>query len=244
VFNTEDATLTFLQNVLDEVLTLFPSKFIHLGGDECAKDEWKASPAAQARIKALGLKDENALQSWFVHQMDAWLTKRGRRLVGWDEILEGGLAPGATVMSWRGEDGGIEAARAGHDVVMAPEEPTYFDHAQSKDPAEPINIGGVNTIDSVYAYEPVPAKLDAKEAAHVLGAQAQLWTEYMPNPRHVEYMAWPRLCAMSEVLWSPREARDLAAFKTRLREHLARLQTLDVNFRPLEGPGAAAMGIP
>ena len=244
VFNTEDATLGFLQNVLTEVLELFPSKFIHLGGDECVKNEWKASPAAQARIKALGLKDENQLQSWFVHQMDTWLTAHGRRLVGWDEILEGGLAPGATVMSWRGEDGGIQAARAGHDVVMAPEQPTYFDHAQSKDPREPSNIGGLNSIESVYAYEPVPAQLSAKEAEHVLGAQAQLWTEYIPNPRHLEYMAWPRLCAMSEVVWSPREGRDLAAFKERLREHLPRLRALDVNFRTLDGPLPAALTIP
>jgi hexosaminidase len=244
VFNTEDRTLAFLQDVLTEVLALFPSKFIHLGGDECVKTEWKASPGAQARIKALGLADENQLQSWFVHQMDTWLTARGRRLVGWDEILEGGLAPGATVMSWRGEAGGIQAARAGHDVVMTPEQPTYFDHAQSKDAKEPASIGGHNPIESVYAYEPVPAQLTPQEAEHVLGAQAQLWTEYMGSPRHVEYMAWPRLCAMAEVLWSPRELRELAGFKQRLRDHLARLQALDVNFRPLDGPLPAALTIP
>jgi hexosaminidase len=137
-------------------------------------------------------------------------------------------------MSWRGEDGGIAAAKAGHDVVMAPQKPTYFDHYQSKDPREPMAIGGHNPLADVYAYEPIPAALTAAEAAHVLGAQAQLWTEYMPDARHVEYMTWPRLCAMAEVLWSPREARDPADFQRRLREHLERLRALDVNFRPLD----------
>jgi hexosaminidase len=236
VYNVEDKTLAFLKDVLDEVLALFPSKFIHIGGDECLKDEWKASPAAQAKMKSLGLKNEEELQSWFVKQMDTYLTGKGRRLIGWDEILEGGLAPGATVMSWRGEKGGITAARAGHDVVMAPEKPVYFDHYQSKGPLEPAAIGGHNPIEDVYAYEPVPKELGEKEAKHVLGAQAQLWTEYMPNGKHLEYMAWPRLSALSEVVWSPKEARDLAGFKARLTPHLARLKTLDVNFRPLEGP--------
>jgi hexosaminidase len=236
VYNVNDRTLSFIKDVLTEVLDLFPSKFIHIGGDEVPKKEWKESPAAQDRMKALGLKNEEELQSWFVKQIDTWLTARGRRLIGWDEILEGGLAPGAAVMSWRGEKGGIAAARAGHDVVMAPGEPTYLDHYQDKGPFEPAAIGGLNSLPGVYAYEPVPAALSAKEAKHVLGSQAQLWTEYMPTGRHVEYMAWPRLCALAEVLWSPRESRNFYAFVTRLGPHLARLAVLDVNFRPLDGP--------
>jgi hexosaminidase len=239
VLNVEDRTLAFTRDVLDEVLAIFPSRFIHIGGDEVPKKQWKESPAAQARMKQLGLKNEDELQSWFVKQLDTYLTGKGRRLIGWDEILEGGLAPGATVMSWRGIQGGIAAARAGHDVVMAPEQPTYFDHYQvaPETPLEPPAHRGLNTLESVYAWEPVPAELNAAEAEHVLGAQAQLWTEYMATPKQVEYQAWPRLCAMSEVLWSPREpGRDFAAFRTRLVPHLVRLKILDVNFRPLEGP--------
>ena len=231
VFGVHDEVFEFLQNVLDEVLELFPSRFIHIGGDEVPKEEWRASERARARETELGLRDEDELQSWFVGRMDSWLSERGRRLVGWDEILEGGLAPGATVMSWRGEAGGIAAAKAGHDVVMAPEEPTYLDHYQSADPGEPLAHRGVNTLADVYAYEPVPNELSADEAAHVLGAQGQLWTEFMPDQRHVEYMAWPRLCALSEVLWSPREARDWADFERRFATHRERLDALDVNYR-------------
>ena len=228
IFGVGDNVLTFLENVLEEVLALFPSKFIHVGGDEVPKREWKESAAAQARMKEFGLKDEEQLQSWFITRFDKWLAARGRRLIGWDEILEGGLAPGATVMSWRGEKGGIAAAKAGHDVVMAPEKPTYFDYDNSED--EPLPIRRLNTLAEVYAYEPVPQELGATEAAHVLGAQGQLWTEYMPDPQRMEYMAWPRLCALAEVLWSPRETRDAADFARRLEAHLERLRILDVNF--------------
>lgn len=228
VFGVGDNVLTFLENVLEEVLALFPSKFIHVGGDECPKREWKESAAAQARMKELGLKDEDQLQSWFITRMDKWLAARGRRLIGWDEILEGGLAPGAAVMSWRGEKGGIAAAKAGHDVVMAPDKPTYFDYDNSEN--EPLPIRSVNTLAEVYAYEPVPKELSAAEAKHVLGGQGQLWTEYMPDPQRMEYMAWPRLTALAEVLWSPREMRDQADFTRRLATHLERLRILDVNF--------------
>jgi hexosaminidase len=228
VFGVGDNVLTFLENVLEEVLALFPSKFIHVGGDECPKREWKESAAAQARMKEFGLKNEDELQSWFITHFDKWLTARGRRLIGWDEILEGGLAPGATVMSWRGESGGIAAAKAGHDVVMAPEKPTYFDYDNSED--EPIKIRRLNTLAEVYAYEPVPKELSADEAKHVLGAQGQLWTEYMPDPQRMEYMAWPRLTALAEVLWSPRETRDAESFKERLEAHLERMRILDVNY--------------
>ena len=234
VYGVEDRTLSFIKDVLTEVLELFPSKFIHVGGDECPKNEWKKSPAAQARMKALGLKNEEELQSWFIKQIDAWLTEHGRRLIGWNEILQGGLAPGAAVMSWQGEEGGIAAARAGHDVVMAPEEFVYLDHAQSKSAQEPVSIGGFTPIDKVYSYDPVHALAPA-EAAHVLGAQAQLWTEYIPDGRHLEYMAWPRLCALAEVVWSPQQARDFKRFEARLAPHLERLKVLDVNFRPYPG---------
>jgi hexosaminidase len=240
VYGVEDKSLSFIKDILTEVLELFPSKFIHVGGDECPKKEWKESPAAQARMKSLGLKNEEELQSWFIKQIDAWLTERGRRLIGWNEILQGGLAPGAAVMSWQGEEGGIAAAKSGHDVVMAPEDAVYLDHVQAprdKSPFEPIAIGqDVTTIEQVYAYDPIPAALTPEQARHVLGAQAQLWTEYMPNQRHVEYMAWPRLCALAEVVWSPKAARDFGGFKGRLAPHLDRLKVLDVNFRPLEGP--------
>jgi len=228
VFGVSDKVLTFLENVLEEVLTLFPSKFIHVGGDECPKREWKESPAAQARMKQLGLKDEDELQSWFIKHFDKWLAARGRRLIGWDEILEGGLAPGAAVMSWRGEKGGIAAAKAGHDVVMAPEKPTYFDYDNSEN--EPLPIRRLNTLAEVYAYEPVPKELSADEAEHVLGAQGQLWTEYMPTPERMEYMAWPRMTALAEVLWSPRETRDAAEFGKRLEIHLERLRITGVNY--------------
>ena len=238
VLGVGDNVLRFFENVLEEVLDLFPSKFIHVGGDEVPKTEWKASPEAQARMRAEGLKDADELQSWFIRHFDGWLGKRGRRLVGWDEILEGGLAPGATVMSWRGEEGGVAAARAGHDVVMTPQKPTYFDHDQSKEPGEPEGIGGHNSLEDVYAYEPVPRELDAKLANRVLGSQGQIWTEYMPDSKRVEYNTWPRLTALAEVLWSPREGRDIVEFKTRLGTHLERLRILDVNFRPL-GPDSS-----
>ena len=231
VLGVTDNVLRFFENVFEEVLELFPSKFIHVGGDECPKTEWRNTPSAQERMKKEGLKDEDELQSWFIRHFDAWLAKRGRRLVGWDEILEGGLAPGATVMSWRGEDGGIAAAKAGHDVVMAPNKPTYMDYSQSELANEPPGIGNHNSLEDVYAYQPVPKELSADEAKHVLGGQGQIWTEYMPDPKRVEYMAWPRLIALAEVLWSPGETRNLADFKKRLATHLERLAILDVNYR-------------
>ncbi len=232
VFNVEESTIQFLQNVLAEVLDLFPSPFIHIGGDECPKTQWKASPAAQARMKELGLANEEELQSYFIRRMDQFLTAHGRRLIGWDEILEGGLAPGATVMSWRGEAGGIAAAKAGHDVVMAPNTYTYFDYYQAEDrDAEPLAIGGYIPLEKVYSYEPIPPELSAAEAKHVLGTQAQLWTEYMPDPKHVEYMAYPRACAHAEVAWTPPAVKDFADFQARLDEHLKRLAILDVNYR-------------
>lgn len=236
VYNVDDSTIHFLQDVLTEVLGLFPSKFIHIGGDEVPKVQWHNSPAAQARMKQLGLKDEHELQSWFVQQMDKFLAAKGRRLVGWDEILEGGLAPGATVMSWRGEEGGIAAAKAGHDVIMTPGDSTYFDHYQSRDhKAEGVAIGGYLPLEHVYAYEPIPKDLTPDEAKHVLGAQGQLWTEYIPDAKRLEYMAYPRACALAEVLWTPASEKNYADFLVRLHEHVKRLQILDVNYRRLDG---------
>jgi hexosaminidase len=233
ILNPEESTIRFMQDVLTEVLALFPARYVHIGGDEAAKDEWVASARAQARIRELGLKDEHELQSYFIRRMDEFLTARGRSLVGWDEILEGGLAPNAVVMSWRGTAGGIAAAQAGHDVVMAPTSHTYFDYYQSRDTlSEPMAIGGYLPLDVVYGYDPVPAELTADQARHVLGAQGQLWTEYMPGPPQVEYMAFPRLSALAEVVWTPRDRKDFTDFSARLATHLERLSILDVNYRP------------
>ncbi len=232
VFSVDESTIEFLQNVLAEVLDLFPSPFIHIGGDECPKAQWKASPAARARMKELGLGDEEELQSYFIRRMDSFLAAHGRRLIGWDEILEGGLAPGAAVMSWRGEAGGIAAAHARHDVVMAPNLWMYFDYYQSEDrDAEPLGIGGFVPLEKVYGYDPIPAALSTDEARHILGCQAQLWTEYMPNAKHVEYMAYPRACALAEVAWTPAAGKYFTDFQARLGEHLQRLDVLDVNYR-------------
>ncbi len=232
ILNADDSTVSFMQDVLTEVLGLFPGKFIHIGGDEADKTLWKASPQIQARIKQLGLKDEHELQSWFIRQMDTFLTKKGRRLVGWDEILEGGLAENATVMSWRGTQGGIDAAKAGHDVVMTPGSHTYFDHYQSLDrKAEPLAIGGYLPMDTVYSFEPIPASLSEAEAKHILGAQAQMWTEYIKTPRDVEYMLFPRLSALSEALWSPKSRKDYGDFMVRMAGEELRLQAMDVNYR-------------
>ncbi len=229
-----DRVLDFIERVLDEVLDLFPSPYIHIGGDECPKDRWKECPRCQARIRAEGLKDEQELQSWFIRRVSAYLEKHGRRLIGWDEILEGGLAPGATVMVWRHEASGIEAAKAGHDVIMAPKSHVYFDYYQADPAGEPLAIGGLTPLEKVYAYEPVPADLPPAAAPHILGAQGQLWTEYMADERQVEYMAFPRLCALAEVVWSPRTARQWEVFRRRLAVHLLRLNRHGVHYRHLD----------
>jgi hexosaminidase len=236
ILNADPSTVDFMEDVLTEVMALFPSRFIHVGGDEADKALWKTSDRIQARIRELGLKDEHELQSWFIRQIDAFLTKHNRRLVGWDEILEGGLAPGATVMSWRGTKGGIDAARAGHDVIMAPTSHTYLDYYQSQNTTgEPLAIGGFLPIEMVYAFEPVPAELEEQYRSHILGGQGQVWTEYLPGPKQVEYMAYPRLTALAEVLWSQPARRNYRDFVGRLEAHLQRLSVLDVAYRPL-GP--------
>ncbi|MFC5801590.1 beta-N-acetylhexosaminidase [Streptomyces formicae] len=238
-----DNTLRFYEGVFEEVLDLFPaatSPFVHIGGDECLKDQWKQSPAAQARIKELGLADEDELQSWFIRHFDGWLTARGRRLIGWDEILEGGLAPGAAVSSWRGYAGGIAAARAGHDVVMCPEQQVYFDHRQAPGDDEPMPIGYVRTLEDVYRFEPVPPELaGTPAAAHVLGTQANVWTEVMQDRSRVDYQVFPRLAAFAEVAWSALPApaeRDFADFDRRMAAHYRRLDALGVDYRPPGGP--------
>jgi hexosaminidase len=234
ILNPSERTVAFMQDVLTEVMELFPSEYIHIGGDEATKTQWRKSPQVQEQIRRLGLKNEDEMQSWFIRQMDAFLTSRGRRMVGWDEILEGGLAPNATVMSWRGTRGGIAAAREGHDVVMAPTSHTYFDYYQSRATrSEPLAIGGFLPLDTVYKFEPVPSTLEPKFAKHILGAQSQVWTEYIKDPRQVEYMTFPRLSALAEVVWTPKARKNLVDFKTRLTLHLRRLRALNVNYRPL-----------
>jgi hexosaminidase len=234
-----DNTLVFYEHVLTEVLALFPSPFVHIGGDECPKDQWRLSPAAQARIAAEGLDGEDGLQSWFIRHFGSWLAERGRRLVGWDEILEGGLADGATVSSWRGYAGGIAAARAGHDVVMCPEQHVYLDHRQAPGADEPVPIGYVRTLEDVYRFEPVPPQLTEAEAAHVIGTQANLWTEVTETQQRVDYQAFPRLAAFAEVAWSALPApveRDYPGFERRMTAHYARLDALGVDYRPPGGP--------
>jgi hexosaminidase len=240
-----DNTLRFYEGVFEELLELFPadaaafSAFVHIGGDECAKDQWKQSPTVQARIKELGLADEDALQSWFVRHFDNWLRARGRRLIGWDEILEGGLAEGAAVSSWRGYQGGITAARAGHDVVMCPDHWVYLDYRQDAGEDEPVPIAYVRTLEDVYRFEPVPPQLTEAEARHVLGTQANVWTEVMEDHARVDYQTFPRLAAFAEVAWSALPApaeRDFADFERRMTAHYGRLDALGVAYRPPTGP--------
>ncbi|MCX2184861.1 beta-N-acetylhexosaminidase [Streptomyces sp. SKN60] len=237
-----DTVLRFYEGVFEEVLDLFPaevSPFVHIGGDECPKDQWKASPTAQARIEELGVGDEDGLQAWFVRHFDRWLAARGRRLIGWDEILEGGLAEGAAVSSWRGYAGGITAAEAGHDVVMCPEQQVYLDHRQAPGEDEPMPIGYVRTLADVYRFEPVPPGLAPDAAAHVLGTQANVWTEVMADRARVDYQTYPRLAAFAEVAWSrlpAPEERDQAGFERRMTAHYARLDALGVAYRPPTGP--------
>ncbi len=236
VYNVEEQTFRFLEDVLTEVIDLFPSRFIHIGGDECPKAQWKESASAQKLMEKEGLKDEHELQSYFIRRIERFLNDKGRRLIGWDEILEGGLAPNATVMSWRGVKGGIAAARSGHDVVMSPTSHCYLDYCQSRDVSnEPPAIGGFLPLKRVYSYEPLPAELSAVQHKHILGVQGNLWTEYISKPRHVEYMAWPRGCAIAEIGWSA-AGKDYPAFHKRLEAHVGRFDVMDVFYRRLDEP--------
>ncbi|HEY6984688.1 MAG TPA: family 20 glycosylhydrolase, partial [Rhodanobacteraceae bacterium] len=224
--NTDDATLAFLDNVLDEVADLFPGPYIHIGGDEAVKDQWKASPRVQARMRALGLDNENALQGWFVAQIANHLAARGKRIVGWDEILEAGVPPNAIVMSWRGAKGGIAAAHAGHDVVMTPDPDLYLDHLQSDAEDEPAGRPTLRTLADIYAFDPVPADMPADVSAHVLGAEGALWTEHMRTESRVEHAAFPRLDALAEALWSPRASHGWRGFVDRLVAQMDRHRAL------------------
>lgn len=226
----KEETFEFLQDVIDEVVDLFPSEYIHIGGDEANKTEWKKCPLCLARMRDEGLKDVQELQSYFIKRIEKYVVSKGKKIIGWDEILEGGLAPEATVMSWRGMEGGIEAAEQGHDVIMTPVSHCYFDYYQADREFEPLAIGGFTTLKKVYSFEPVPPELSEEEAKHILGAQGNIWTEYIATPEHVEYMAMPRMIALAEVVWSPIKKRNYKHFNRRLQKHYDRLEALNINF--------------
>jgi hexosaminidase len=233
LYNPTDKTIQFLQDVLAEVMTIFPGPYIHVGGDEAIKNQWQASSSVQARIRELRLKDEEDLQRWFLTQMGTFLAQNGRRLVGWDEMLDGGLPPDSILMSWRGIKGGILAAQAQHDVVMSPYSHLYLDSYQSNDPTEPLAIGRYVPLERVYSFDPVPGVLTGEQANHILGAQCALWSEYISTAEHLEYMAFPRAIALAEVAWTPQKRRDFSDFRRRLALHETCLTALAVNFRPV-----------
>ena len=230
IYCPKEETFTFLENVLDEVLALFPSKYIHIGGDEAPKTRWKNCDHCQALIKKEGLKDEHELQSYFISRIEAYLNSKGRQIIGWDEILEGGLAPNATVMSWRGINGAIEAAKQHHNVIMTPTSHCYFDYYQSENEDEPIAIGGFLPLEKVYSFNPIPDELNEEESKYVLGAQGNIWTEYIKTSEHVEYMVFPRILAMSEVVWSKQENKNYADFVKRVENFHERLDALNINY--------------
>jgi hexosaminidase len=230
LFNVDDHTIDFLHNVLNEVMELFPSTFIHVGGDEAIKDQWQASAAVQARMRSLGIKDEKALQSWFIERMGQYLAQHGRRLIGWDEILEGGVPPSASVMSWRGTQGAIDAARLGHDVVLSPAPTLYFDNLQSHGDDEPSGRLGVQTLATVYKFEAVSPELTAEQAKHVLGAQANIWTEYLTAPWQIQHAAFPRLDALAEAAWTPANERHFDNFLARLPAQFVRYRKMGIDY--------------
>lgn len=236
-------TFIFIENVLTEVMELFPSDYIHVGGDEAAKNAWKTCPKCKKRMQEEGLKNVDELQSYLIHRVEKFLNDNGRKLIGWDEILQGGLAPEATVMSWRGEDGAIKAAQSGHDAIMTPGGYLYFDFYQADPKTQPEAIGGYTPVKRVYSYEPVPDTLTVEEAKHILGVQSNLWTEYVPDEKHVEYMLFPRVLALSEIAWSPKEVRNWENFKPRLNKHVQLLHSMDVNAFPLSYEIEATMKV-
>ena len=227
-------TFEFMENVLTEVIELFPSEYIHIGGDEAGKNTWKTCPKCQALMKKEKLANVDELQSYMIRKAEEFLNSKGRRLIGWDEILEGGLAPEATVMSWRGEAAGFKSARMGHDVIMTPGSYMYFDFYQADPRYQPVAIGGYTPIRKVYSYNPIPQdSLTAEEAKHFLGVQANTWTEYIPTPEHLEYMMFPRALAVAEIGWTPQEKRDWQDFKPRVNAHIPVLQQMGLNPFPL-----------
>ncbi|MGH8232746.1 MAG: family 20 glycosylhydrolase [Rhodanobacteraceae bacterium] len=229
LYSVSTQSLDMIRNVMGEVLQLFPSTYIHVGGDEAIKDQWKASPAVQAKMKALGLKNEDALQSWFIGRVGNYLSEHGRRLIGWDEILQGGLPANAAVESWQGTAGAVKASKMGHDVVLAPQGSLYFDHLQSRRQDEPGGQFPLVPLAKVYAFDPAPPSLDAEQRAHVLGTEAALWTEYMNSPWEVQHAIYPRLDALSEVAWSPQSRRHFDDFLERLPPQLQRYRTLGID---------------
>lgn len=241
VFCPKDNTFTFLENVLTEVMSLFPSEYIHIGGDECPKTRWKTCAHCQNLIKEKGLKDEHGLQSYFIQRIEKFVNSKGRKIIGWDEILEGGLAPNAAVMSWRGTEGGIAAAKQKHFVVMTPESHLYFDRYQGDPKNEPLGFGGFVPIEKVYGFNPVPEALTDEEARYILGAQANLWTEYIATEDHAEYMVFPRIAALAEVNWGTSQPENFGQFQKRLAHHMKLLDKLGVNYsRTMFGLSAKA----
>ena len=231
VFCPKESTFDFLENVLAEVMELFPSEYIHIGGDECPKLRWKNCYHCQTKIKELGLKDEHELQSYFITRIEKFVNSKGKRIIGWDEILEGGLAPNATVMSWRGTNGGIAAAKQGNDVIMTPTAFCYFDYYQSEDrDTEPKAIGGYVPMEKVYSFDPTPESLTENEAKHILGAQANLWREYIDTDAYVEYMLYPRLAALSEVVWTPKKEKNYEDYMLRLTSILKHYEAMNINY--------------
>jgi hexosaminidase len=230
VFCPKDETFTFLENILTEVMALFPSEYIHIGGDECPKVRWKSCPKCQKRIKDEKLKDEHELQSYFIQRIEKFVNSKGRKIIGWDEILEGGLAPNAAVMSWRGTEGGIAAAKQKHFVVMSPGSHCYFDHYQGEPKNEPIAFGGYTNVEKVYSFNPIPKELSEEESKYILGAQANVWTEYINTSEHVEYMVFPRIAALSEVLWGTSNSNEYKVFETRLIQHFERYEKKGINY--------------
>jgi hexosaminidase len=240
LFNVEESTFTFFEDVLGEVMALFPSEYIHTGGDEAVKAQWHASPRVQSRMRELGVKDEHALQSYYVQRIEKYLNEHGRRLIGWDEILEGGLAPNATVMSWRGIEGAVTAAAAGHDAVLSPAPTLYLDN-RPLDWARP-GRGPVVSVENVYRFDPSPAALTDAQRTHILGVQANLWTEHVRTEDRAEYMIFPRAAAIAEVGWSPAASIDWQSFASRLPQQLARYQSLGVGFAREPEPVAEKPG--
>jgi hexosaminidase len=230
IYCTKEETFLFLEDILTEVCELFPGTYFHIGGDEAPKTRWKTCPKCQKRMKEQGLKTEEELQSYFVRRIEGFLAKKGKRLIGWDEILEGGIAPAATIMSWRGTDGGIAAAKEGHDAIMTPGSHCYFDHYQGEATYEPLAIGGFTPLEKIYSYEPIPQILTEEEGKHILGAQGNVWTEYMPDFERVEYMAFPRVLALAEVLWSEKKQRNWDNFQTRLPKGLEILDMQKIHY--------------
>jgi len=224
-----DSTYRFYEDVLDEIIQLFPSAYIHIGGDECPKERWKTCPVCQQKMKKESLPDEHALQSYFITRIEKYINSKGRKIIGWDEILEGGLAPNATVMSWRGEAGGIAAAKQNHYVIMTPENPLYINHQQSRN-EDSVTQGGYNPIENVYQYNPVPSILTEKQAKYILGAQGNMWSEYISNTSKLEYMLFPRMAALAEVLWTPQEKRNWPGFEKRLPGILAQYRFRGLNY--------------